>query len=439
MPVHGDHRSFCRLCAAACGIVVTVEDERVVRVRGDAEHPVSRGYTCVKGRALGDFHHREDRLSAPRIDGREVAWDELLDDLGSRLGQLAGESGADAIAMYLATGFAYDSAAQVASATWLAMTGSTSFYTAATVDNAPVLVAAEMVAGNAMANPVWDPTSAGLLVLVGTNPVVSHGYGTTLPDPIRYLREHRGRGGRLWVLDPRRTETAALADEYVDVRPGGDVAVLAWLAREVLAVGPRPDTVSSEDAQTLAAVLAPFDLDRAAGDADVDPAALVRLRRRRLGPPGPAGDGVRNGRHHECRRCPSPNGSDGCCWPSLTRSTDPAACVSIPGSWNRLRPPRPGGSAARPAARSPFPARSCEGGRSGPGGRARRRDRGGQRASPRRRRWQPPRRPARPGADAGLRSHGSTCSRWSTSSTANSVSDGHPCRRRRRVSWSEPT
>ena len=98
--------------------------------------------------------------------------------------------------------------------------GSRSFYTAATVDNAPVLVAAELVAGNAMLSPVWDAAAGGLLLLVGTNPVVSHGYGTTIPDPVRHLRDHRRLGGRLWVIDPRRTETAALADEHLAVRPG---------------------------------------------------------------------------------------------------------------------------------------------------------------------------------------------------------------------------
>ena len=116
---------------------------------------------------------------------------------------------------------------------WRAI-GSSSFYTAATVDNAPILVAAELVTGQPMLNPVWDPSSPGLLLLVGTNPVVSHGYGTTLPDPVRYLRDFRASGGSVWVLDPRRTETAALADVHVPVRPGSDVEVLAAIAGALL-------------------------------------------------------------------------------------------------------------------------------------------------------------------------------------------------------------
>ena len=100
--------SFCRICAANCGITVDVEDERVVRVRGDAAHPVSRGYTCSKGRALGAFHHDPDRLDDPIVDGTIVSWDHALDDLGGRLAALIAEHGANCVGAYLGTGLAYD-------------------------------------------------------------------------------------------------------------------------------------------------------------------------------------------------------------------------------------------------------------------------------------------------------------------------------------------
>src|SRR4051794_13606359 len=206
-----EHASFCRICAAACGILVTTEDERVVRVRGDAAHPVSRGYVCSKARGLPDWHHSERRLDRPRLRGVDVGWNELFDDLAGVIRSATATTGSDSVAMYLATGLAYDAAGQVAAGMWMRSFGSTSFYSAATVDNAPILVAAELVTGNPMLNPVWNPDEPGLLILVGTNPVVSHGYGTTLPDPVRRLRDHRAAGGRIWVLDPRRSESANLA------------------------------------------------------------------------------------------------------------------------------------------------------------------------------------------------------------------------------------
>ena len=226
--------SFCRICAAACGIVVTTDDERVVKVRGDQQHPISRGYTCEKGRALPQWHHGQSRLDVPRLRGATAEWDAVLDDLAVILADCSRENGADSIGLYLATGLAYDSAGQVSCGMWMGSVGSSSFYSAATVDNAPVLVAAEAVAGHPMLNPVWEPEHSRLLLLIGTNPVVSHGYGTTLADPVRRLRENQQLGGRIWTVDPRRTESAALSDVHLQVRPGSDVILLAALVRELL-------------------------------------------------------------------------------------------------------------------------------------------------------------------------------------------------------------
>ena len=80
-----DETSFCRICNAMCGIVVTVDDEqRVQRVRGDDAHPLSRGYTCPKGRAIGTFHHDPRRLDRPEIRGEVVGWDHALDDIATK-------------------------------------------------------------------------------------------------------------------------------------------------------------------------------------------------------------------------------------------------------------------------------------------------------------------------------------------------------------------
>ncbi len=273
--------SYCRICAAACGIAVTVEGERVVRVRGDAGHPVSRGYTCSKGRGLADWHHSPRRLDRPRLHGAEVGWPALLDHLAAALGEVIAVDGADAVGLYLATGMAYDAAGQVSSAMWFASLASRSFYTAATVDNAPVLVAADLVAGNPMLSPVWDARAAGLLLLVGTNPVVSHGYGTALPDPVRHLRDHRAAGGRLWVVDPRRSESAALADGHLAVRPGSDVEVLAALASALLDEGADMEELEryceATDLEALRLALHPFTVERAALAAGVEIGAIDLL------------------------------------------------------------------------------------------------------------------------------------------------------------------
>ena len=259
---------------------MTVDPEgSVTKVRGDPDHPASRGYVCSKGRGLAAWHHRSDRLDHPRLHGERTTWAAALDDLGRQLDTAKAAHGPDSVGLYLATGFAYDAAGQIAAPTWLAMLGSRSFYTAVTVDNAPVLVAAQLVTGHPMLNPVWDPASAGVLVLVGTNPVVSHGYGTTLPDPIGYLREYRERGGKVWVIDPRRTETAAHADDHLPVRPGRDVALLATVARALLDDGVDAPSVHCDagDLATLQRVLEPFTVERAATEAGVEEGDVHRL------------------------------------------------------------------------------------------------------------------------------------------------------------------
>ena len=276
-----EQRSFCRICAAACGILVEIEGATVLRVRGDNDHPVSRGYTCAKGRALPLLHHRSDRLSRPRLHGSASSWDEVLEDLAGTLRSVRSTVGPDGIGLYLATGLAYDSAGQVACGLAMAALGSTSFYTAATVDNAPVLVAAEQVAGNAMMNPVWESHRGGLLLLLGSNPVVSHGYGTTLADPVRRLREHRENGGRIVVVDPRRTETAAHADLHLRARPGADVILLAALARELLDQGADQRELAqhcvASEVESLRTALEPFTVESAVVATGVERDEILQL------------------------------------------------------------------------------------------------------------------------------------------------------------------
>jgi anaerobic selenocysteine-containing dehydrogenase len=231
--------SFCRICNAMCGIVVTVEGDQVLRVRGDPEHPLSRGYTCPKGRALPSFHHDPRRLDRPSVGGREVSWDAMLDDLAARVRDTLAVRGADGVAMYLASGSAFDSAGRRAAERFLRVLGSPQKYTATTIDTPSKPLVAELVGGWSGLTPIWDDERSTLLVLIGSNPVVSHGHSNAMPDPVSRLRRHRARGGEVWVVDPRTTETARLADRHLAPRPGTDWLLLAHLVRALL---PEPGT-----------------------------------------------------------------------------------------------------------------------------------------------------------------------------------------------------
>ena len=236
--------SFCRICNAMCGILVTLEGDRVVRVRGDAEHPLSEGYTCPKGRALPAFHHDPRRLDRPTMGGRRVSWDAMLDDLAGRVRETLDLAGPNGVAMYLASGSAFDSAGRRTAERFLRVLGSQQKYTATTIDTPSKPLVAELVGGWSGLTPIWDHERSTMLVLIGSNPVVSHGHSNAIPSPLRRLRHHRARGGEVWVVDPRRTETARVADRHLVARPGSDWLVLAHVVRAVLPASGTEDDVA---------------------------------------------------------------------------------------------------------------------------------------------------------------------------------------------------
>ncbi|MHB1468772.1 MAG: molybdopterin-containing oxidoreductase family protein [Solirubrobacteraceae bacterium] len=233
------HRTFCRLCNAACGAVIAVEGDRVVGVHGDRAHPVSRGYLCPKGRALGAVHHHPARLNHPlmRDEGKlaTVSWEDALGDLAERISSAIAKTGPSAIAMYKGTAHYAESAAVGMGPKLLKALGSAGWYTSLTVDCPAVTLVAELVVGHPWLLPVPD-VDARLTVLVGTNPIASHGHTCNLPRPKEWLRRW-ARQGELWVIDPRRTESADVATAHLAPRPGSDHLLLAHLVRELLLDG----------------------------------------------------------------------------------------------------------------------------------------------------------------------------------------------------------
>jgi anaerobic selenocysteine-containing dehydrogenase len=257
--------SICRCCSAGCGILVEVDGDRLIGVQGDPSHPASHGYLCQKGHRIPWFHHRPDRLDRPVLRGRPTTWDACLDDLAAHVRGVVDEDGPDAVGVYRASGTGGDAAGMLTLTRFLQGIGTRQHYSAMTVDHAPAIHAQELVTGSAELTPTWVPEDPeGRLVLfIGCNPVVSHGYMTILPDPIRRIRGFQKRGGQVWVVDPRRTQTAELADGHVRTRAGTDPVLLAWLVRELLASDAGSDelrrTTSAGDCARLAAALEPFD------------------------------------------------------------------------------------------------------------------------------------------------------------------------------------
>ena len=269
-------RSFCRICTSVCGILVDVDGDQIVRVRGDQNHPFSKGYTCGKGRALPLLHHHPDRLERPqmRIDGVlcDTPWEECLDDLGARLKRIIDEHGPASVAFYFST---MESAGFRMAEALHAAIGTPAKFSPLTIDGTAKPLVSDLVGGFMGLSGRTDFDNADFLLLVGVNPVVSHGHAISMPNPTGTVREI-ARRGEVWVIDPRRTETARLATGHLAPRPSTDHAVLAYLVRAVLHSGRRTD-VKMQGLDELAAAVEPFTLEHTAQLADVDPDELTRL------------------------------------------------------------------------------------------------------------------------------------------------------------------
>ena len=220
-------RATCSLCEAACGLLVTHDGVRVGSIQGDTGDPQSQGYLCVKAHARADVHADPDRLRRPlrRSGDRwlEIPWDEALDEAAERLTDVARRHGPEAVAVYVGNPAAHGYATILLGPVLLQALGTKSFYTANSVDGLPRLWVSWKLYGNQLHIPVPDVDRTALLLVVGANPAVSNGSGLTAPGIKERLRALRARGGHVIVIDPRRTETADLADEHLSVRPGADV------------------------------------------------------------------------------------------------------------------------------------------------------------------------------------------------------------------------
>jgi anaerobic selenocysteine-containing dehydrogenase len=224
----------CPLCEATCGLRLEIEHGRVTRIRGDEDDPFSKGFICPKGSTLGTLHEDPDRLRRPLVRRNgvhvEVSWDEAFAEIERRLSPLLEEHGRHAVAVYFGNPNAHNFGSTLAIRPLAKALGTRNVYSASTVDQMPKHVACGLVFGHPLTIPVPDVDRTDLLLLLGANPLESNGSLATAPDWPGRLAAIRARGGRVVVVDPRRTRTAEQADRHVRIRPGTDAALLAGIA-----------------------------------------------------------------------------------------------------------------------------------------------------------------------------------------------------------------
>ena len=276
------HYRSCSLCEASCGVAIEVEGDRVVGVRGDDADPFSKGYICPKGTALGDLHHDPDRLRKPmRRDGEtwiEMEWDEAFDLVAARLSAVREAHGADAIGVYQGNPTIHNLGLVTFGQLVLRTLGTKNMFSATSLDQLPHMLAALMMFGNQVLMPVPDIDRTDLFICLGANPLASNGSIMTAPDVKGRLKAIRDRGGKVIVLDPRRTETADKADRHLFIRPGTDAVLLLAMICELFAanlvkLGHVPTTGLDE----LRAAAQPWTPERAAPITGVSAADIREL------------------------------------------------------------------------------------------------------------------------------------------------------------------
>ena len=266
----------CPLCEATCGLEIKLQGDDVVSIRGDRDDVFSEGFLCPKGYALKELHSDPDRIRTPLIrqaDGsfQPASWDEAFALIDERLGPILAED-RNAVAVYLGNPNAHNLDSLLYGRVLLRALGTRNLYSASTVDQYPKQMACALMFGTGTTVPVPDVDRADHLLMLGANPLQSNGSLMTAPDMRGRLRALRARGGKLVVIDPRRTRTADEADEHHFIRPGTDAHFLFALinvlfAEDLVSVDERllPLTEGLDEVQELAEPFTPEAAERVCG------------------------------------------------------------------------------------------------------------------------------------------------------------------------------
>jgi anaerobic selenocysteine-containing dehydrogenase len=224
-----------------CGLEIQVTEGRVGVIRADRDDAWSKGHLCPKGTTLGHLHHDPDRIRVPMVrEGetwREVSWDEAFRRCEELIGGVLATHGKEAMTTYIGNPVAHNFGLARGVGPFIGMAGFPMIYSAGTVDQWPKNVAAALMYGNMWSIPTIDLKRATHVVIMGGNPQASQGSLMACADVLGQLDRIRTEGGRVTVIDPRRTGTADHADEWVPIVPGTDALLLLAMVQTLFAEG----------------------------------------------------------------------------------------------------------------------------------------------------------------------------------------------------------
>ena len=236
------HYRACNLCEAICGLEIETDGTSVVSIRGDKQDPLSHGHLCPKGVALQDIYEDPDRLRQPlrktTAGGwEEISWERAYDQIAQRTIALRQQHGSTSMAVYLGNPTVHNYGTLLFNRSLVSAIGQPQLYSATSVDQLPHHFASSYMFGHSMLIPLPDVDRTNFMLIMGANPMASNGSLMTAPGIGDRLKAIQSRGGRVVLIDPRRTETARVADKHHFIRPGCDVWLLAGLLKVIFEQG----------------------------------------------------------------------------------------------------------------------------------------------------------------------------------------------------------
>ena len=235
------HHRICPLCEACCGLEIKVQDHKVISIRGHEADVLSAGYICPKGVALKDLHEDPDRLRTPLIKRNGVfetaTWDEAYAEIARRLPPIMAAHGRNATGIVVGNPSAHKIGLLTYFGKLARALGTKNVFSASTLDQMPKQLASGLMFGHWLSIALPDISRTDYLLVLGANPLVSNGSMWTVPDFRGKAKALQARGGKLVVIDPRKTETASVADAHHFIRPNSDVFLLAAMVNTLFAEG----------------------------------------------------------------------------------------------------------------------------------------------------------------------------------------------------------
>ncbi|MBC8323744.1 MAG: molybdopterin-dependent oxidoreductase [Candidatus Marinimicrobia bacterium] len=234
------HYRSCNLCEAICGLEIQTDNGSIVDIKGDAQDPLSRGHICPKAFALKDLHEDPDRLHYPirKTDSgwQQISWKDALDDIAEKLCSIQDKYGQNAVGIYLGNPNVHNLGSMSLMPMMIKSLKTKNKFSATSVDQLPHMFASYFMFGHQFLIPIPDIDRTKYMLILGANPLVSNGSLMTVPDVRNRLKNIMNKGGKVVVIDPRKTETARIASDHCFIQPGADVYFLLSILYQIINV-----------------------------------------------------------------------------------------------------------------------------------------------------------------------------------------------------------